>query len=864
MRAAEKAATDDTDDTDDTDRNARSAIRVIREIRGWFFRSHWGLRRRTGLTFAAITFFATVFVPMFGTTENLAVAAPAEASVENEFVRVRYEPSDSSIRIESKRGAKMTVSAHLCEQVVTAGIDEIAPVEFNDLIGRAKAFEVRGKNKAAIQQVWTYDGQPFVFTRVVLRNNGAEPVTLKTLTPISFDVTASTQPSELRMFASDGLKLADKEHTSYVFMVLADRASRGGVVSGWLTHERGSGVVSVTPESGNPKFDLTPRSEFGHLVIAPQKTADSEIFALGFFDDVRDGLEQFADATAKLNHIRLPPRYSGYSTWYHGKASGSTGALDEKRMAELAKFVHDHRLNEYGLDFLQIDDQWQVQRRDFTAHKPSGPYPGGMKKTADAIKENGLFGGIWLTPFGWQGRDFQDDKPNENKTALKDHPDWFVHREDGSVYWVKWAGDCLDMTNPQAREFLSGVIKTMTHDWGYKLLKIDGLWAGMACMILYPSPAYRDDHLGDAVFFDKTKSNIEVYRDGLRLVREAAGPDSFLLGCNIAQNMRTMGASIGLVDSMRVGPDIKAEWPAVVRCARPASWLYFWNGKVWHNDPDCIMLREPLTIDMARGWASWVALSGQINLVSEWLPGLPKERLDIYKRSIPNHGGTARPVDLLDREVAQMWHLPWGEGDNRHDVVGMFNWNVPKNFAKPASGGALEEPTAAGAKRDEKPDPDAGKPITFTIDPARVGLPQAKSYVGFDYWNNEFVAPFSGPRDVEVPAGACKVLVLVPQTDHPQLVGTSRHVTQGAVDVVACKWDAASKSLKGKSKLVGGDDYELRVFAPEGSKLNAAVISKSDESEGVSITSKQDGQELRVMIKSPKTMEVAWEVRFES
>ena len=55
-------------------------------------------------------------------------------------------------------------------------------------------------------------------------------------------------------------------------------------------------------------------------------------------------------------------------------------------VAKLAKFAKDQRLTGYGLNFLQIDDQWQVARRDFTSHNPKGPYPGGMKKTADAIK----------------------------------------------------------------------------------------------------------------------------------------------------------------------------------------------------------------------------------------------------------------------------------------------------------------------------------------------------------------------------------------------------------------------------------------------------------------------------------------------
>ncbi len=246
----------------------------------------------------------------------------------------------------------------------------------------------------------------------------------------------------------------------------------------------------------------------------------------------------------------------GYSTWYHAHA------LDQKRMAELAQFAKDQHLKDFGFEFLQIDDQWQASERDFTDHNPKGPYPDGMKKTADAIHSANLTAGLWLTPFGWDC-----DAP-----SLKDHHDWFVHKETtGDVYSVHWAGDALDMSNPGAREFLAGVITRITHEWGYKLLKLDGLWTGMAMTQLYPDPTYRDDSLGDAVFFDPSKTNEQVFRDGLRLVRKAAGDDVFLLGCTVAQNMRSVGGSFGLVDAMRIGPDIAARWDNVQKCAALAG-----------------------------------------------------------------------------------------------------------------------------------------------------------------------------------------------------------------------------------------------------------------------------------------------------
>jgi hypothetical protein len=793
-----------------------------------------------------------------------ALLAAAEKSgkpieMSNEKLSVRVDSETRKVTVKSIARAGWAVeSLALCPEILNAGGVALRSVEHKDALGTAQAVEFESEGGA--QRVWIYKNLPFVFTRATLRDAGATSGDLRKVTPISFQVSpGKADLSKTRFFGSDGLGEKGKARPSYVFLAVVEPESNAGLVTGWITHDRASGIVE--PKLSNGKLIIDSRSEYGMPAMNGRKEERGETYVIGFFDDARLGLEQFADATAKINDIKLPPVPNGYSTWYHGKSTGTTGALDQKRMAELAKFADENHLDAYGLNFLQIDDQWQVQRRDFTTHKKgdNAPYADGMKKTADTIKQHGFFAGLWITPFGWQGQDVQDGKDSPNKTALKDKPDYFVKRQDGSVYQVRWAGDCLDMSNPEARKFLGDVIGRMTHEWGYKLLKIDGLWAGMACKILYPSPDYRDDGLGDAVFYDKNKTNVEVYRDGLKLVRESAGKDVFLLGCNIAQNMRTMGASIGLVDGMRVGPDIKADWGAVVRCARPATWLYFWNGRVWHNDPDCLMLREPLTIENGQAWASWIALSGQMNLVSEWLPGLPPERLDIYKRTIPNHGKiTARPVDLFDREMPRMWHLSYGEGDDRVDLVGLFNWNAPARQSSDSA--AMEEPTspeATGARRVET------GPITIKLDPARLGIPGGaeQQFISFDYWAKAFLPAFSGAQEIQLAPGTCKVIALRKKIDRPQLLSTSRHITQGLVDVVKVEWDAGKRALRGRSRLVGGDAYEFRMDTA-GAVMQTISLSADDQSANVSASPKQEGNHLRVTLNSPVTREVSWEIRF--
>ena len=66
----------------------------------------------------------------------------------------------------------------------------------------------------------------------------------------------------------------------------------------------------------------------------------------------------------------------------------------------------------------------------------------------------------------------------------------------------------------------------------------------------------------------QTKTNIDAFRDGLRMIREAAGPQTFILGCCAPQNMRSYAGVFGLVDAMRMGPDNGGNWKAWSRRRR--------------------------------------------------------------------------------------------------------------------------------------------------------------------------------------------------------------------------------------------------------------------------------------------------------
>ena len=107
-----------------------------------------------------------------------------------------------------------------------------------------------------------------------------------------------------------------------------------------------------------------------------------------------------------------------------------------------------------------------------------------------------------------------------------------------------------------------------------------------------------------------------------------------------------------------------------------------------------------------------------------------------------------------------------------------------------------------------------------------------------------------------MPAESCIALAIRPRANHPQLISTSRHVTQGIVDVADEKWDAATKTLSGRSKLVGEDPYELRIVS---NGANVEQISVP----GVTVSRESDESLTRVKLTSPVSREVSWSIRLK-
>jgi alpha-galactosidase len=158
---------------------------------------------------------------------------------------------------------------------------------------------------------------------------------------------------------------------------------------------------------------------------------------------------------------------------------------------------------------------------------------------------------------------------------------------------------------------------------GYRYLKLDFTFS--------PAIAGR--------YADATRNPAELVRAGYDAIRAGAGDDVVLLGCGCP-----LGATIGVVDAMRIGPDVAPTWDVAPMtavlpgydAAAPSTrnaWVStlsrsFMHRRLWANDPDCLMLRTretALSPDATRAWAYAVAVSGGLALVSDDLALLDAE-----------------------------------------------------------------------------------------------------------------------------------------------------------------------------------------------------------------------------------------------
>lgn len=236
-------------------------------------------------------------------------------------------------------------------------------------------------------------------------------------------------------------------------------------------------------------------------------------------------------------------------------------------------------------DVVQIDDGWSLGNGEYQRGRPGF---GDLGALVSQIQSNGRRAGLWLAPF----------LVGVGSTLAREHPDWLVGY--GGFNWGQdQAG--LDLTHPGVRAYLREQVEAAVA-LGVNYLKLDFLYAGAL-------PGARHDG----------SSPLSAYRSGLALIRDAAGPGTYLLGCGAP-----ILPSVGLVDAMRISPDTFHEGSQAaasgLRGAMSCASRSWQDGRLWANDPDCLVATP--TYEHREQWAAILARYGSLRSTSDRLADL--------------------------------------------------------------------------------------------------------------------------------------------------------------------------------------------------------------------------------------------------
>ncbi len=380
---------------------------------------------------------------------------------------------------------------------------------------------------------------------------------------------------------------------------------------------------------------------------------------------------------------------------------------------------------------------------------------------------------------------FQSSMPSNDFAAA--HPGWMLGN-DVSLLHLDHAHHRplvrYDFSDPGLQSYMLTMWKRLGKD-GVQGIKFD-----------YPETAWA--RFGG--FEDKSYTTTSAYRKAFALSREGLGPKAFLHERNIGgvthESTPRLDCTAGIVDLQRVWGDASHFEPEM---ASRIGLRWFKSGKAMRYYPDGKSFykkgsKTPLSAKDRRTFLTLVGLlSGRIELGTSY-GSMTKEMMHDLTRLYPMlpNGQAFRPVDMLLRD--------------KHPAV--YTYDVAPGWKQ-----------VILVNNDTKNVQTVSAPMSGDqADTGSLGLDAKSDYWVFDFWGQKPVGKISGKGKLSIALqpGEARVFSVRKALDRPQIIGTSRHIMCGMMELSDVKWDAKKMELSFTADLVKGEPLTVTIACPDG------------------------------------------------
>ncbi|MCE7556081.1 glycoside hydrolase family 36 protein [Aliivibrio fischeri] len=427
----------------------------------------------------------------------------------------------------------------------------------------------------------------------------------------------------------------------YNYLVIEQ--SDGFTLFGFTSCYRFAGYFEIHEYQGSTNVMAFLDGEFTH----PQDWASNRMESLTVIkaESLAELYELYAAKVQQQHPIRPGVKQDapiGWCSWYAYYAD-----VTEKNVLDNVEVMCQ---KDSEFEWVLLDDGYQAFMGDWLT--PSDKFPNGIKALLQDIKAKGKKPAIWIAPFIAQ----------PESDIFKNHPDWFVHHENGELLkaedityggWRCTPWYILDTSKQEVQIHLTEVIHTMREEWGVELFKLDANYWG-------------------TLKGKRTQSGItgiEAYRLGMQAITNGAG-DALILGCNAP-----MWPSLGLVDAMRVSDDVERNPQRFEQIAKETFYRSWQHRKLWQIDPDCVTLISLSNQGTERKYYEFhrnvILASGGLALSGDPLPDLNKFAKKTWKNILSRL--------RLTQEAAQFTSLSNKHCsltlNHQHELHCLFNYN---------------------------------------------------------------------------------------------------------------------------------------------------------------------------------------------